>query len=204
MRNPLQGYFSFTKKIYLWFLFADCEKIDHPKSMKIGCIFFIMLSNGCVIIQYPTILHAEIISFIEEAKEDFFLEYEEGNQLYLYFEEFHTNYDGYLCYVMQDFKGAHPLTHLKTFNYLGGKYLHLDELFTEKDYQLFAKEAQRVLLPKLKKEEMFLDEMFYPGIEPKKENYQNIILLDDSYLIYFEHYQIAPYGAGIQTLKIKR
>ena len=142
MRNPLQGYFSFTKKIYLWFLFADCEKIGHPKNMKIGCIFFIMLSNGCVHIQYPTILHAEIISFIEEAK--------------------------------------------------------------EKDYQLFAKEAQRVLLPKLKKEEMFLDELFYPGIEPKKENYQNIILLDDSYLIYFEHYQIAPYGAGIQTLKIKR
>lgn len=172
--------------------------------MKLLAILSLICCMDFIHIEYPKSVYYEIDSFIEEKKNEFLLEYYIGNQLYITFEEFFSSYESYLCYIMYDFQGAHPLTSLKTFNYLNSSYIDLEIVFNEKDYLYFSKEAQRVLIDELKKEEMFIEEMFYSGIAPVQENYQNIIIADDYYLIFFEHYQIAPYGAGIKFLKVKK
>ncbi len=169
---------------------------------------FIVLASifclDCIHVEYPKINHEEIIEFIEAAKNDFLSEYHENNQLHITFEEYNSDYESYLFYVMQDFQGAHPITYLKTFNYYKNNFINLENIFSEKDYYNFYLEAKKILIPELKKEEMFIEDMFFQGIEPIKENYKNIILYDEYYYIFFEHYQIAPYGAGIRKLIVKK
>ncbi len=148
--------------------------------------------------------HFEINDFINTTISSFLLEYENGNELYINYKKFVSSYESYLFYITYDFHGAHPLTELKTFNYYDNHYIDLNEYLDEKDYIYFSNEAIRVLKPELEKEEMFLEEMFYDGIKPIENNYQNIILDDNYYYIFYEHYQIAPYASGIHMLKVKR
>ncbi len=171
--------------------------------MKVFLLFYLLSSFDCMHISYPKVYHEEIVSFIEKTKNDFLLDYYKGNQLYIYFDEYNYSYESYLFYVEQDFQGAHPLTYIKTFNYYNDTYINLDDIFKYDDYYKFYLEAKKILIPELKKENMYIEDMFLNGIEPNKDNYKNIILCDDHLIIFFEHYQIAPYAAGIRSLKIK-
>lgn len=176
----------------------------NTKNMNIFVVLPLIVSLESINIELPKRKHQEIISFVEKAKDDFLSNYYKGDQLYITFEEYNSSYESYLFHVSIDFMGAHPITNLKTFNYYDNKYIDLDNYLTDEDYLFFSNEAKRVLIPELEKEEMFIDEMFYEGIKPIKDNYKNIILSEDYYIIFFEHYQIAPYGAGIRSLKVKR
>ncbi len=162
--------------------------------MKFFNLLLFLYAFPLIHIEYPSNIHQEMITYVEQTSNEFLLNYDDGNQLYITFEKYQSNYESYLCYVAKDFKGAHPITNLKTFNYFENEYVHLDDYFTEENYRYFCLEAKRILMPQLKEE----------GIQPKKENYENIILYGDYYFIFFEHYQVAPYGAGIQLLKVKR
>jgi len=172
--------------------------------MKMLLILSLICSTDYLHISYPSQEHQEINNFIIEAKEEFLSEYNPGNELYITFKEYKSSFESYLFYVMTDFQGAHPLTHLKTFNFYENTYINLDDLLTEEDYYYFSKEAEKVLIPELKKEEMFIEDMFYEGIKPIKANYKNIIISEDHFLVFFEHYQVAPYAAGIRSIEVKR
>lgn len=172
--------------------------------MKIFVVLPLIVSLGCIHVELPKKNHQEINSYIEKVKDEFLANYYQGNQLYITYEEYNSSFESYLFYVMHDFNGAHPITNLKTFNYYDNKYIDLNNYLTNDDYLYFYNEAQRVLIPELKKEEMFIEDMFYEGIKPIKENYQNIIISEDYFVIFFEQYQIAPYASGIRSLKVKR
>lgn len=148
--------------------------------------------------------HDEINEFINETESQFYKEYHAGNQLYIDYECFLSAYESYLFYVTFDFQGAHPITKLKTFNYTKGQFIDIKSVINYENYFYFYLKAEEILIPKLKKEGMFLEEMFYSGIAPKEENYRHIIMNENYFLIFFEQYQIAPYASGIHSMKVYR
>jgi len=96
--------------------------------------------------------------------------------------------------------GAHP-THLiwtKNFDIKDKKEIIYEDIFiNEIVLNNIAKYSKEYF--KNKKLEY---KLFEEGFEPKKENYQVFAITDDSLIIYFNEYQIAPYAAGNFQIKI--
>ena len=179
------------------------EKNGNNSVMKYLILFCLLCPRENIFIDYPEPLHPEIAEYLDSEKERFLSEYKENDRLSVTYQSFHSRYESYLFNSFYDFHGAHPISQIKTFNYLNDEYIDLDALFSEKNYFYFRDQAIRLLKPILEQRDMFVESMFWEGIEPKPENYRNVILCDRSYIIFFEHYQIAPYAAGILQIEIK-
>lgn len=97
--------------------------------------------------------------------------------------------------------GAHPVTDVETmnFNMNSGELLQYQDIFARTDglYEFLSDYAYRALRPSLG--EFWQDDTFTGGLDPKAENFQSFVVTPDGLVLIFEHYQIAPYSAGIQT-----
>lgn len=92
---------------------------------------------------------------------------------------------------LADFKGAHPMTAIKSLNFNSdtGRDYKFSELF--KPDSNYLEVLSEMVLVQLKKQELPLfDE--YPGIQPDQDYY----VADKSLVIYFQLYEVAPYYVG--------
>ncbi len=102
--------------------------------------------------------------------------------------------------------GAHPNTyiHTITYNFKKNKEIILEEMF--KNNPNYLAKISEISIQKLLKEEKikeyFIDDYFYEALAPKKENFKNFALDNNSIIFFFERYQIAPYAAGEFTVCI--
>lgn len=155
--------------------------------------------------------------YVLAERETFLKHYQDGYQLMITYDQFQSqNYLGFIFYVLEDTHGAHPNTHIKTFNYVnevGKEGLHpncnielidVKKRYTQEDLNFFSEYAKKELKPKLEENQMYIEEMFEAGIAPTFENFQNIIELDNEIIIYFQQYQIAPYVMGIMNCRIPK
>lgn len=172
--------------------------------MKYLLLFSLLCTAENISIDYPDHLHPEIIDYLRSEEERFLAESAENNKLYITYRSYHSRYESYLFDASYDFQGAHPITKLKTFNYLNNEYIDINALFSEQDYFYFQDQAIKLLKPVLEQKDMYVEDMFAEGTAPKPENYQNVILRDETCIVFFEYYQIAPYAAGIHQMEIRR
>ncbi len=95
---------------------------------------------------------------------------------------------------------AHPMNYSVTFNYdiANDKEITFNELFQSSyDYLwLISQYCDLILKDKLK------GAYFPEGVEPKKENFSNYVLTEDSMIFLFDPYQVGPYAAGPQEAEL--
>ena len=143
--------------------------------------------------------------FLEDIKKEYLANYQKGYQLIVTYQEFvSTDTLSYLFYMMYDFKGAHPITLIKTFNFNRNTYeqVTVKELFSKNDLQKISQFSYSDLEKRLTYSSLFIPEMLKSGTEPLFENFNNMIITDDGVVFYFKQYQVAPYAAGIQSCYI--
>jgi len=100
--------------------------------------------------------------------------------------------------------GAHPNNWPETwvFDLADGRGLALADVFRDPDATL------RALAPRVRDSlravlgDMSLDDMLLPGTEPTRENYADFVIDDDALTFFFAPYQVAPYAAGEQQVRL--
>ena len=100
--------------------------------------------------------------------------------------------------------GAHPNNWPGTwlFDMADGSALTMDDVFAA------PRAALRALAPRVRAElraalgQMALDDMLLPGSEPTPENYANFTMDDASLTFCFAPYQVGPYAAGEQQVRL--
>lgn len=90
-----------------------------------------------------------------------------------------------------DFRGAHPMTIIKSQNYDidSGRSYQLSEQF--KPGSNYIEILSNMVYEELRKQDLPLFEE-YPGIRPEQDYY----IADKSIIIYFQLYEVAPYYVG--------
>ncbi len=96
--------------------------------------------------------------------------------------------------------GAHPMTYVRDYNFdlKTGKLIKLNELFNEEGKKIYKKVINDFIIEKINKnpENYFKDE--FKGVNENTQYY----LTQDSIVVFFQLYEIAPYSAGITEFKI--
>lgn len=97
-----------------------------------------------------------------------------------------------LLYGLTDFGGAHPMTIAKslTFDVNTGKEYKLYELF--KSNSSYQQVLEKMVQDQLKRRDFHLFEDQIPTIMPNQDYY----IADQTIVIYYQLYDIAPYAAG--------
>lgn len=97
---------------------------------------------------------------------------------------------------------AHPNNTVRTFNFIDGKEITLDELFKpETNYLSKLAELSR---PAILKKKISDENWVTTGTKPTKENYRNWHFAADGLAIVFDTYQVAAYVYGPQTITISK
>lgn len=97
---------------------------------------------------------------------------------------------------------AHPNNSMKTFNFIDGKLVQLDDLF-KKDSQ-YLKQIADFCQTALLKKEISEKKWIIDGSRPTAENYKNWYFNQHGLSIVFNPYQVAAYVYGEQTVIIPR
>lgn len=147
-----------------------------------------------------TELTAEAVEYKQNAEEmDFpFNKFQLYTSVGPYFEngEILSLYVDYYFYS----GGAHGMTDRRAYNYdiASGRVLNLKDIFVP-GYEYKARIDAAISAEISKRpEDFFQAEMGFQGISDQ----QNFYLQNDSLIIYFNQYEIAPYAAGIQEFRI--
>lgn len=101
---------------------------------------------------------------------------------------------------------AHPTNYTETFNYdlQNTKELAISDLF-RKDSQFIEKLSQisiTSLIEQNQKAEFTQEYWIKQGASPKLANFEKFLLTNDSLIIIFDTYQVAPYASGVQQVSI--
>lgn len=98
--------------------------------------------------------------------------------------------------------GAHGNTEIICLNYnlKTGKLLVLDEIFDDLKAALTIMSEFSYKKLQIELGEYFDEEMLKDGTSPIIENYATLSLVPEGINIYFQHYQVAPYAAGIKKV----
>ncbi|MEK7513107.1 MAG: RsiV family protein [Patescibacteria group bacterium] len=110
--------------------------------------------------------------------------------------------------------GAHGYERIQALNYdvVSRREVSLAEFFPGDPNYLaavsgFVREKFRVRFeddPAFGNGDAFLIEMMEAGTEPTEENFANFTFTDTEIVFHFEQYQVAPYAAGEQTVRMSR
>jgi hypothetical protein len=107
----------------------------------------------------------------------------------------------YIYTVYEDTLGAHGNTVFKTFTFdtRTGKELHLSDLFVSADYLTVLSQMSKDMLTS-QLGNMSVSQMIASGTTPDEKNFQNFFFDNESFVLLFPPYQVAPYAAGPQTV----
>lgn len=116
----------------------------------------------------------------------------------------------YIFTTYEDTLGAHPNTTFKTFTFdtTSGKELALADLFTAgSDYLGTLSTISRAQLPAVigdaaTSDSTFATNFIDPGTTPDAKNFENFFLDNQTLVVLFPPYSVAPYSSGPQTLYI--
>lgn len=104
---------------------------------------------------------------------------------------------------------AHPENSARAFTYdlAREQILDLDDIFASssialEEISLVVRERLRARWPELSSDDF--TSQVHPGTEPTPENYRNIGITKEGFLVIFDPYQVAPYARGTQTVLISR
>lgn len=101
---------------------------------------------------------------------------------------------------------AHPLTTIQSFNYsiISGGLLNISNLFVSgSDYlNYISNYSMTQLKAYAQKEGYSIEDMINQGASPDLKNFNTWNITNDSLIITFNPYQVAPYVFGIQTVSI--
>lgn len=142
--------------------------------------------------------------FIDEAKKEYNPQTPTWSMDYTY--EVHLKTDSFISLMMNGCVytgGAHPYTELNPVNYnlKTGKNLKLKDVF-KKDSD-YLKKLSKNCIDELKKKGVSDSEWIEKGAAPKEKNYDKFYFIEGALVIVFPQYQVAPYVAGPQEIKIK-
>lgn len=110
----------------------------------------------------------------------------------------------YIYTIYEDTLGAHGNTFFKTFTFdrASGAALSLADLFTPNaSYLDTLSQMSRAKLPVTIGQDFDVT-FIADGTTPNAENFQNFFFDDREFVLLFPPYQVAPYSAGPQTLRI--
>lgn len=171
---------------------------------------YIIQEEKNILIMYPKInrqgdYQAYIDQMIAKEKAQYLQEYHTGNCLRIFYDEYVSDkYCSFLFYIMKDFQGAHPLTTLSTINFTDAGIVDKNEVIDDLGLSLISEYTYQTLKAELKEKNMYVEDMLKQGTAPVYENFENMILLTEGYLFFFEPYQVAPYAAGISTVYLSK
>jgi hypothetical protein len=102
---------------------------------------------------------------------------------------------------------AHPYNSVIafTFNAVNGARLQLKDVFTRGDYLNYLSRESRAKLENYKQDGqsiVFDSNMVREGTEPIESNFSNFLIEEETLMIIFNPYQVAPYAAGVIKIKI--
>jgi hypothetical protein len=124
------------------------------------------------------------------------------NIVYLVASSLHTA--SYIFTTYEDTLGAHGNTffHTFTFDTKTGKALSLSDIFLPgSDYLATLSTKSRALLPGVIGDGADTG-MISSGTTPDEKNFSNFFFDNADFVVLFDPYQVAPYAAGPQTLRI--
>ncbi|MBX3081372.1 MAG: DUF3298 and DUF4163 domain-containing protein [Anaerolineae bacterium] len=158
-------------------------------------------------------VESTIDQFLKQTRDAFVAEYNQNGDpspihawsLYVRYEVFHAKdrYLGIKFDVNTYTGGAHPLSAIQTMtlDLTENKVLTSADLLTSPAaLNQLAPLAETVLREQLK--DMLDETMLTAGTQPTPENFQSLLVTDTDLIIYFSPYQVAPYAAGIQVVKL--
>lgn len=101
---------------------------------------------------------------------------------------------------------AHPNNYSKVFNFdpVNNKEIIISDVFkTNSDYlNILSKYCREYLYINLEPQWFDIKNMIDEGTAPSENNFKNFTINKDSLTIIFDPYQVAPYAAGTQKIKI--
>ena len=108
----------------------------------------------------------------------------------------------YIYTIYEDTLGAHGNTNFKTFTFdlKSGAELGLADIFSGSSYLQTFSSISRAKLPAMVGD--LTNDMLTEGTKPDAQNFQYFYFEKSDFVLLFPPYQVAPYAAGPQTLKI--
>lgn len=97
---------------------------------------------------------------------------------------------------------AHPRNRVKSFNFLNGQVVRLEQLFKPNSHYLpkIAELSRRALM----KKKISDKDWIITGTKPTQDNYKNWFFTKNGLAIVFDTYQVAAYVYGPQTIEIPK
>lgn len=115
----------------------------------------------------------------------------------------YNNYISYVFFIEYFTGGAHPNHEIWTITYdiKNDSIITIDDLI--KDNSEFLKKVSDYTRSELLHNPGITDiQMLIDGTRPDKDNFSNFAFTNDGYLVFFPHYQVAPYSSGSFVVKI--
>lgn len=166
-------------------------------------------NNYKIIVYYPktdysklnNVINDKIYGYIKEFKEDVNSSDYPINQYYsliILYDSY--EYDNYISYIfrIEDYTGgAHPNHRIYTVVYdiKNNEIITINNLINinQNILNIFSENSREVLKNNNRITSLT---MLYEGTKPKTENFQNFVFSKDGIILFFQHYQVAPYSQG--------
>lgn len=166
-------------------------------------------NNYKITVYYPktdysklnNVINDKIYGYIKEFKEDVNSSDYPINQYYsliILYDSY--EYDNYISYIfrIEDYTGgAHPNHRIYTVVYdiKNNEIITIDDLINKNQniLNIFSENSREILK---NNNRITSSTMLYEGTKPKTENFHNFVFSKDGIILFFQHYQVAPYSQG--------
>lgn len=166
-------------------------------------------NNYKIIVYYPKTDYSKLNNVINDKMYEYIKEFKENvnnstypiNQYYSLIILYDVyEYDNYISYIfrIEDYTGgAHPNHRIYTVVYdiKNNEIITINNLINinQNILNIFSENSREVLKNNNRITSLT---MLYEGTKPKTENFHNFVFSKDGIILFFQHYQVAPYSQG--------
>lgn len=166
-------------------------------------------NNYKITVYYPKTDYSKLNNVINDKMYEYIKEFKENvnkstypiNQYYSLIILYDVyEYDNYISYMfrIEDYTGgAHPNHRIYTIVYdiKNNEIITIHDLINKNQniLNIFSENSREVLK---NNNRITSSTMLYEGTNPKIENFHNFVFSKDGIILFFQHYQVAPYSQG--------